>query len=340
MAVRAAVVRKHGLPPEVEDRDDVPYAAGKVLVDVVAAPLTPLDVLCASGTSYFGPPALPYVPGVQGVGVVREAAGMPAGTPVWFATTAGMQPGDGSMASACVVAEDDVVALGHDVAPPLVAALGLSAIAAWMALTWRGELEAGEQVVVLGAGGVVGQVALQAARLLGASRVVAGCRSATAAARAERLGADAVVRLDTDDVDELVARFRAATGGSAQLVVDPVFGAPAAAALRSLAPYGRLVNLGSAAAATAPLDSATLRSRSLRVLGYTNNELSAAQRAEALDAVLRAAAAGSLTVEYATAALDDVAVAWSRQASGTADRRIVLTVGAEPAGHHSPGAHA
>ena len=338
MAFRAAVLREHGRPPCIEEPDELESRPGEALVDVVAAPITPLDVLCASGTSYFGSPALPYVPGVQGVGVVRQSRTLPTGTQVWFATAAGMQPGDGSMASACIVPEADLVRLEHDVAPPLVAALGLSAVAAWTALTWRGELSAGEQVVVLGAGGVVGQVAVQAARLLGASRVVAGCRSTTAAERAARLGADAVVRLDTEDLDDLVPRFLEATGGSADLVIDPVFGAPAAAALRSLAPYGRLVNLGSSASPTAPIDSVTLRSRSLRILGYTNNELSAEQRADALGDVLRAASAGSLTVDYAMAPLDDVSEAWSRQASGTADRRIVLTVGEEPAGPRRPGA--
>ena len=64
--------------------------AGELTVRVTAASITPLDVLCASGTSYFGAPATPYVPGVQGVGVVRESDTVPAGARVWFATTAGM----------------------------------------------------------------------------------------------------------------------------------------------------------------------------------------------------------------------------------------------------------
>ncbi|MGH3098046.1 MAG: quinone oxidoreductase family protein [Streptosporangiales bacterium] len=326
MPVRAAVLRRHAEPPSVEPCD-VPVAAdGEVLIDVAAAPITPLDVLCASGTSYFGAPPLPYVPGVQGVGAVRSGSRPEPGTRVWFSTRAGMQPGDGSMRTVCVVPEADVVALTHDVEPTLVAALGLSAIAAWMALTWRGELSEGEQVIVLGAGGVVGQVAVQAARLGGARRVVAGCRSVAAARRARDLGADAVVRLDTEDVDELRDRFRAASDGPVELVLDPVFGAPAAAALRALAPYGRLVNLGDAADATAPIDSATLRSGSLRVLGYTNNELTAQQRTTALLAVLAHAAAGRLTLDYETVSLDDAAKAWTRQAHGSAAKRIVLTL--------------
>lgn len=326
MPAHAAVLRRHAESPSVEPYDVPAAETGEALVDVAAAPITPLDVLCASGTSYFGAPPVPYVPGVQGVGTVRSGSRLEPGTRVWFSTRAGMQPGDGSMRTVCAVPEADAVALTRDVEPTLVAALGLSAVAAWMALTWRGRLSEGEQVIVLGAGGVVGQVAVQVARSCGARRVIAGCRSAAGVQRARDLGADAVVRLDTENVGELSDRFRAASDGPVELVLDPVFGAPAAAALRALAPYGRLVNLGDAADATAPLDSATLRSGSLRVLGYTNNELTAQQRATALLAVLDHAAAGRLTLDYETAPLDDVAGAWSRQANGSAAKRIVLTL--------------
>lgn len=329
MSARAAVLREHGAAPELEERAVPGGAAGHVLVDVAAAPVTPLDVLCATGTSYFGPPALPYVPGVQGVGTVREADGLPAGAPVWFATAAGMAPGDGSLATVVRVPEHDVVPLEHDVPPVLVAALGLSAVAAERALLGRGDLQPGETVVVLGAGGVVGQVAVQLARLHGAGRVVAGCRSDAAAERALRCGAATVVRLDTDDVAELAARFVDACDGGAQLVVDPLFGVPASAAALALSQGGRLVNLGSSAGPTAVLDSAVLRSRSLSVLGHTNNALSREQRRASLAAVLAHAARGELVVDHEVVALPDVAAAWTRQAQGRADRRLVVDLTSE-----------
>jgi NADPH:quinone reductase len=323
--MRAAVLRKHGGVPAVEERETPDGGPGEALIELRSAPITPLDLLCATGTSYFGAPRLPYVPGVQGVGVVRQSSALPAGTLAWFSTTAGMAPGDGSLREHCWVPEADVVPLAHDVTADLVAALGLSAIAAWMALTWRGELRPGEQVIVLGAGGAVGQVALQAARLGGARRVVAGCRSQAAADRARRRGADAVVRLDTGEVAVLAQRFGEACDGPADLVIDPLFGAPAAAALRGLGQYGRLVQLGSSAGETSPMDSSTLRGRSLRLLGYTNNELTAAQRAEALNSVLGHAAAGRLTADFEPVRLDDVAAAWTRQARGQAPVRQVVT---------------
>ncbi|WP_395108505.1 zinc-binding alcohol dehydrogenase family protein [Actinomadura sp. SCN-SB] len=316
--MRAAEIHACGLPPRVAaDREAPAPGTGAALVEVLAAPITPLDLLCATGRSYFGRPETPYVPGVQGVGTR-------GGRLVWFPTSAGMAPGDGSMAEAVAVPEEDLVELPEEADPVAVAALGLSAVAAYMALTWRGEFAAGERVVVLGAGGGVGQAAVQLARTLGAGRVVAAARSATARERAERAGADAVVPLDTDDVAELAARFTDAADGPVDLVLDPLFGVPAAAAARALRPYGRLVNLGGSAGETSPIDSGTLRSKSLRILGYTNNELSREQRAMAITQIAERAAAGTLSVAHETVPLEEAPEAWERQRKGDTEGRIVL----------------
>jgi NADPH:quinone reductase len=315
--VKAAQIVELGRAPVVADREPPAAAEGQVLVEVLAAPITPLDLLCATGTSYFGKPATPYVPGVQGVGTA-------GGRAVWFPTSAGMAPGDGSMAEVAAVPDADLVALPDGADPVEVAALGLSAVAAYMALTWRGELARGEQVIVLGAGGVVGQAAVQLARAVGARRVIAGARSVAAQARAEKAGADAVVALDTGDVDELARRFTAAADGPVDLVLDPLYGAPAAAAARALRPHGRLVNLGSSADETCPLDSSTLRGRSLRLLGYTNNALTREQRAAAVTTIAEHAARGALTVAHEVVPLADAGAAWQRQAEGRAAGRTVL----------------
>jgi NADPH:quinone reductase-like Zn-dependent oxidoreductase len=326
--VRAAVIERHGEPPVLQERHAPAAAPEHVLVHVSAAPIVPLDLLCASGASYFGPPPLPYIPGVQGVGTLERADSPKASAAVWFQTSAGMRPGDGSLAELCAVAAAELVPLPDGVDPSLAAALGLSAVAAWMALRWRGELQAGEQVLILGAGGMVGQVALQVARLGGARRVVAACRSPSSQDRARRLGADAVVPLtDSDDVDSVASRLMDACDGPVDLVLDPLFGTPAAAALRTLAPHGRLVNLGDSAGPAAPFESSTLRSRSLRVLGYTNNELSREQRNDALLSVLQHAAAGRIQVEYDRVPFAQAALAWSRQSGALPGLRPVLMMG-------------
>jgi NADPH:quinone reductase len=304
-----------GEPPKHVGWEPPAPGPGEVLVEVMAAPITPLDLLCASGTSYFGVPATPYVPGVQGVGTVE-------GRTFWFPTTAGMRPGDGSMAATVAVPEQDLVPLPDGVDPALMAALGLSAVAAHMALAWRGELVEGEQVIVLGGGGVVGQAAIQLARAAGARRVVAGARSAQAQERARQAGADAVIALDTSDVDELAARF--AAEGPAEVLLDPLFGVPAVAAARSLEAGGRWVNLGGSAGETAPVTSSLLRSRSLRLMGYTNNELTREQRAEAIVMIAARVADGTLTVAHETLTPQNVPAAWAEHAAGTASLRCVV----------------
>jgi len=313
--MQAAVLRKHATPPEYLQWPIPWRGKGQALVRVLAAPISPLDLLCASGTSYFGAPRLPYIPGTQGIGIVMEADALAPGQRVWFSCDAGMKPGDGSMAQYCLIEEVSALVLPAKIESDLAAALGLSAIAAWMALTWRGHLQPGEQVLVLGAGGAVGQVAVQAAKLLGAGRVIAASRNDDGRTLALSRGADAVVDLSGDDVDEISRRIASACDGPLHLVIDPVWGLPAEAAVRALATGGRLINIGSAAGPTARFESAIVRSRLQAILGYTNSVLTHEQKAQALTNILTHAVAGRCTVERETVPLAKAAEAWERQAA-------------------------
>ena len=320
--MHAAVLHTLGQPPSYAEHPDPQRGKAGSLVRVSAAPLAPLDLLCASGTSYFGAPAVPYVPGVQGVGVVEESDSVTVGTRVWFTSSAGIAPGDGSLAELAAVSGDDLVPVDVPVDDAALAALGLSAVAAWMALTWKARMRPGERVLVLGGGGAVGQVAIGAARILGADRVVAACRSSGAASRAEAAGADEVVL--TSEPDGLEQRLSRACGGQVDVVIDPVFGPTAEAAARVLAEGGRLVNLGGSGGDTAVFSSAVLRSRSIEVLGYTNNSLTVEQRRGAVTAVCRHACDGGLAVSHEVRRLDEVEEVWLRLASGDAGGRFVL----------------
>jgi NADPH:quinone reductase-like Zn-dependent oxidoreductase len=324
VTMRAALVHSHGQPPAYASHPVPSRGAGQALIRVTAAPVSPLDLLCASGTSYFGAPALPYAPGVQGTGVVEQADTLTAGQRVWFSSDAGMRPGDGAMAELCVADESAVLPLPAGVSDELAAALGLSAIAAWMALTWRGALQPGEHVLVLGASGTVGQVAVQAARLLGAGQVTAACRDAHGRMRAGELGAQSVADLSGDDAETIARALAGAAGGKPDLVIDPVWGQPAQAALAIMSPGGRLVNLGSAAGAQASLGSAQLRGGSLSVLGYTNNALSAEAKATALAQILAHAAAGRLTTDLETLPLARAAEGWSRTGQPPHRRAVLI----------------
>jgi NADPH:quinone reductase-like Zn-dependent oxidoreductase len=321
--MRALVIHTPGQPPVVGAHPDPVVEPGHTLVRVTAAPVVPLDLLCASGTSYFGAPAVPYVPGVQGVGVVEDSVSVPVGSRVWFATSAGMAPGDGGMADWCVVRDDDVVPIADRPDDAAVAALGTSALAAWMCLTWKGRLQPGETVLALGAGGAVGQSVVGAAKALGAGRVVAVCRPGPSTERARAAGADEVIALH-DDPEAMTALLASSVGTTVDLVVDPVGGAAATAALHALGLNGRLVNLGGSMADASTWSSAVLRSRSLEILGYTNNSLSPDQRRTALTAVLEHAASGLIRVAHETWPLERAAEAWTRQAAGEVQGRLVL----------------
>ena len=322
--MRAAVLHGHGQPPEYGRHLAPRRAPGQALIRVTAAPVNPLDLLCASGVSYFGAPTLPYVPGTQGVGVVEQADTIQIGQRVWFSGSAGMAPGDGTMAEFFAADEGAIVALPDSVSDDLVAALGLSAIAAWMALTWRGGLQSGEHVLVLGASGTVGQVGIQVARLHGAGHVIAACRDAHGRQRASELGAHAVVDLTGDDPAGIANRLTEASAGRIDLVLDPVWGIPAEAATRALSPGGRLVNLGSSAGQQASLSSATLRGGELSVLGYTNNGLSPEQKAAALAEILRHAAEGRIDTDREMLPLAEIGSAWSRCGKAPHRRAVMI----------------
>ncbi len=326
--VTAAFITAHGELPELLQHRPA-RGPGQCTIRVTAAPIVPLDLLCASGTSYFGAPSLPYVPGVQGVGHVLQGDSLVPGSRVWFNTDAGIRPGNGSLAEVAVVDETETVPLPAGVDDAVAAALGLSAVAAWASLIWRAGLQAGEQVLVLGASGVVGQVAVHVARARGAARIIAASRRPQERAETVFADADAVVDLADADVDEIERRIREAVEGPLQVVIDPVCGDAASAALRVLGDRGRLVNLGSAGGPSATFDSATLRSRTQSILGYTNVTLAAAERADALTAVLRLAAEGRCPVDHVTVGLDQISDAWRRAASG-ASRVVVLPAESRP----------
>ena len=321
--MRAAVITELGSLPAIDEAPDPTRGEGEALIHVAAAPLNPIDVNVGAGRFYGGSPPLPYVPGCEGVGRVREAETLAPGTVVW-AHGAGMGVRrDGALASLLSVPEDVVVALPDDVDLMLAGALGIAGVAGWLPVAVRAPVEEGETVLVLGATGTVGLVAMQAARLFGAGRVVAAGRRPEALERARRLGADAVVSLESDD---LAAAFREACGDDGpSLVIDPLWGAPVVAAAQAAAPGARIVNVGQSAGAEAPLLSADVRGKQLNVLGYSNFGIPREVMNREYLRLLEHARAGELEVEVATFGLDRVAEAWERQAEG-AGAKVVVTL--------------
>ena len=199
--------------------------------------------------------------------------------------------------------------------PALAVCLGVSGLAALGCAEWRARLAPGETVLVLGASGVVGQIAVQAAKLLGAGRVVAAARDAAMLEHAGELGADALVRLGGDD--DLAGELKSASGGEGfDVVLDPLWGEPAVAAIAAaIARSARVVNLGQSAGAEATLASVAVRSRPIDLLGYTNYTAGEDVKATAYARMAGHAARGEIRVAIERLGLDDVPAAWERQAS-------------------------
>jgi NADPH:quinone reductase-like Zn-dependent oxidoreductase len=199
--MRAAVVEAVGSPPRPAEVDDPVREDGTALVAVQAAPLNPVEIRVAAGRH---PSAAqpPYVPGLEGSGTVLESSRVAPGTRVRFESIA--LPGfgtQGTLAERTAVPEDSLAELPDDVDDDLAAAVGVVGITALLALE-RAAPAGGERVLVLGATGAVGQMAVQLAKVMGAARVVGAGRSAERLERVRELGADDVVQLNDGDLTE------------------------------------------------------------------------------------------------------------------------------------------
>jgi NADPH:quinone reductase-like Zn-dependent oxidoreductase len=290
------VTRELGVPVAAE-WDEPEVGAGEAIVTVEVAGVNPVDVARAAGTGPRPVPT-PHVAGMEGIGTV-------AGRRVYFDKPIAPH---GSMAERTVIEPETAIDVPDELEAGLAVSFGVAGLAAWLGLDWRGGLRAGETVLVLGASGVVGQLGVQIARLLGAGRVVAAARDTT---ELGRLGADSIVALDGSA--DLRQRLQAASGKGFDIVLDLVWGEPAAAALGTLRGHGRLVQVGSAAAATATIDAAALRARLSSILSHAVFAPPQEVRVEAFQRMCRHGLAGELTVDVEEAPLTDVAAVWERQ---------------------------
>jgi NADPH2:quinone reductase len=320
--MRAAVVEAVGSPPKPADFDDPVREQGSALVAVEAAALNPVEIRVAAGR-HARRAEPPYVPGVEGAGTVVESARLAPGTRVRFESSA--LPGfgaRGTLAERAALPEESLVELPDDVGEDLAAALGVVGITALLALE-RAAPTGAERVLVLGATGAVGQMAVQLAKLMGAGRVVGAGRSAERLERVRELGADEVVKLRGGDHTEA---FEQAAGGPLDIVIDSLWGEPAMAALRAIAPEGRLVNVGQSAGTDVDLPLETLRNRQGAIHAISSGWTAIERKAAAYRRLIEHALAGRLTVDREVVPLEDVTAAWERQ-DASPGKKLVISVG-------------
>ncbi len=308
--MRAAVVRELGVPTP-EDFAEPEAGEGQAVVEVTAAGVNPVDVAICAGRFYAGVPPLPFVAGREGVGVLD-------GRRVYFDSPVSPY---GAMAERTLIESDSPYDVPDGVDDGTAVALGVSGLAAWLSLTARAALAPGEHVLVLAASGVLGQIAVQAARSLGAARVVAAARSQEGLQLARELGADATVTLD--GARDLPERLAEAAEGRIDVVVDPLFGEPFAAALEAAGFGARIVQVGSGAGNESTVSSAAIRGKMLVVMGHTNFAAPPQVKRDAYASLSALAASGELKVDSEPIELERVGEAWERLQAGS-HRKLVL----------------
>jgi NADPH:quinone reductase-like Zn-dependent oxidoreductase len=308
MSMHAAVIRSFDRPPRYEAYD-TPEPAGpdETLVDVLAAGLHPRVRTGASGRHYTSTGRLPMIPGTDGVGRLLD------GRRIYFAT-----PDDawGSMADQAVVDLRQTVPLPDDVDVAKVAAAMNPAMSAWVALRRRVPLQPGQSVLVLGATGNAGGMAVQVAKRLGAARVVGAGRNTDRLAGLPAIGADEVVALGDDQA--VTAGRLAEAAAEVDVVIDYLWGEPAAAAIMALlkarADRSRALNwiqIGAMAGPTIELPSVALRSANLRLQGNGQGAVSPQAYLAELPSLVEEIDAGTIEVNARPVPLADVEATWN-----------------------------
>ncbi len=315
--MKAAIVVEAGRVPVYGEFDDPVPGPGTSVVRVAASSISQLAKGRAAGAHYSSEGVLPFIPGVDGVGVGED------GRRYYFLAT---ERPYGAMAELCVVDDRRRFVVPDGLSDESAAAMAIPGMSSWAALVERASLRAGETVLVNGATGVSGRLAVQIAKHLGAGKVIATGRRAGPLDELRLLGADATVRL-TEDKDALERAFANEFRQGVDIVLDYLWGMSAEALVIAAAKAGpegvpiRYVEIGSIGGASIDLPGAALRSSGLQLIGSGIGSVPLPRLLKAIQGVLESAPSAGFKIAIESMPLADVANAW---ALGDADRRIVL----------------
>jgi NADPH:quinone reductase-like Zn-dependent oxidoreductase len=318
--MRAAVVTSFDEPPHYQEFEvPRPHGDEEILVKVLAVGLHPRTRSGASGTHYTSTGALPLIPGIDGVGE------RPDGKKIYFVADDDVI---GTMADKAVVDVRRSIELPDDVDVAKVAAGMNPAMSSWVALRRRVPIESGQSVLVLGATGNAGTMAIQVAKRLGAGRVFGAGRDLARLTALNSVGADDVVQL-TDDADA-TARALAAAAADVDMVIDYLWGKPAQHAIVALltnrSDRSRALNwiqIGAMAGPTIELPSVALRSANFRLQGCGQGAVSANAYLAELPSLVGEIDAGTIAVKTKSLPLADVESIWP-QADVAGERTVLV----------------
>jgi NADPH:quinone reductase-like Zn-dependent oxidoreductase len=308
-SMNAAVVTSFDEPPHYQ-RFEIPRptTGDAMLVDVLAVGLHPRTRTGAAGAHYTSTGRLPMIPGIDGVG--RR----PDGKRIYFVADDDVI---GTMAEKTIVDVRRAIELPDDVDVAKVAAAINPAMSAWVALRRRVPIEQGQSLLILGATGNAGSMAVQVAKRLGAGRVIGAGRDLDRLSALSSVGADEIVQL-TGDADA-TARALGAAASEVDIVIDYLWGEPAQRAIMALltgrSDRSRAMNwiqIGAVAGPTIELPSVALRSANFRLQGAGQGAVSAELYRAELPSLVDEIDAGTIAVKTNTMPLADVEKIWAR----------------------------
>lgn len=316
--MQAAVVNVLGQIPQYQEFPDPVPESGEAIVKMRAAGLHPIVKARSRGAHYSSSGKVPSVPGIDGVG---ELDGQ-------LVYCFGSREGLGTMAEKTIVRPRNCFPLPAGLDPLQAAAIANPGMSAWLSLKLRAELKQGESVLILGATGVAGQLAIQAARYLGASRIIGAGRNVDAL---KDSGVDAAIALSDPEETVSAAFAEQLAHGGFDVVIDYLWGRPTELFLGALAKSfheeatqtTRLIEVGESAGNAITLPGALLRKVDLRLCGSGLGSVPLKQVFGGVQELFQIAAAGHLKVAVESVPLSDVTETWEHTEKG---KRVVFTI--------------
>jgi NADPH:quinone reductase-like Zn-dependent oxidoreductase len=294
--MRAARLHEIGATPQV---DEIPGPEGADVVSVAMSALNPVDITIGGGRYYGGTPPLPYVTGSEAVGTTAD------GRRVW------LRGGGYGLMAETVSPTDWMFEIPEGLDNASALACGTAGLTAWLALTWRTQVRPDDTVLVLGASGTLGSTAVQAAKLLGARRVIGAAR------RVDRISSAADEVFDLANDDDLP---------EASLIIDGLWGEPVERAIASARPGARIVQYGQSAGPAATLLSGWVRGKMANILGQALAAVPVDAAERGYRELCEHARHGRIVYETESYPLDGIAEAWARQSSGSPGTKLVISL--------------
>jgi len=318
--MKAAVITRFGEVPQYKDFPDPEQTDTQSLIKVKAAVLENFDKLTAGGTHYSSQqqyPQFPAVVGTDGVGLNENNQLVAFGA---------VQPPHGAFAA--TVAAGFTMPVPDGITPAKAAAIPPSVLTSLLPLKHSAQLQPGETVLINGATGVSGKIAVQVARLLGAGRIVATGRNKTSLKKVRDLGADEVISLDQDDTTLAKCLKTAAGDNGYDIVVDFLWGRPAEILINTFIPeelgfprhITRYLQIGEAAGSAVSLPASAFRTSGLRLMGI--GKISWDTLGEELANTWQWLKEDKFEMDIEEVLLKDISSAWQR--NDLAGKRLVL----------------